>query len=62
MSLLVLGGILALAALAALLFLLAGRFGWADARLAGPRRAIREASFRMGGSWGDFADWLRLGR
>jgi hypothetical protein len=62
LSLLVLAGLLALLALLALLFAAAGRFGWAESRLAGPRRALREATFRAGGTWGDFADWMRLGR
>jgi hypothetical protein len=62
LSLLVLAALLALLAMLALLFAAAGRFGWAESRLAGPRRALREASFRAGGTWGDFADWLRLGR
>jgi hypothetical protein len=58
----VLAAMLALLALLALAFAAANRLGWADTRLAGPRRALREASFRAGGTWGDFADWLRLGR
>ena len=49
-------------AVLALLFAAAGRFGWAESRLAAPRRALREATFRLGGTWGDFADWMRLGR
>ena len=61
-SLFVLAVLLGLLALLALLFALAGRFGWAEAQLAGPRRALREATFRAGGTWGDFADWMRLGR
>lgn len=61
-SLLVLAGLLVLLALAALLFGLAGRFGWAEQRLAPMRRSLREATFRAGGTWGDFADWVRLGR
>ena len=62
LSLLVLAGLLALLALLAALYALAGRFGWADSRLAASRRALREATFRAGGAWGDFADWMRLGR
>jgi hypothetical protein len=54
--------LLALIALAALLLAAAGRLGWAESTLAGPRRAVREATFRAGGTWGDFADWIRLGR
>jgi hypothetical protein len=61
-SLLVLAALLALCALLALAFAAANRFGWAERRLAGPRRAFREASFRAGGTWADFADWLRFGR
>jgi hypothetical protein len=61
-SLLVLAALLALVALLALLFAGLNRFGWAETRLARPRRALREAAFRIGGTWGDFADWLRLGR
>jgi hypothetical protein len=61
-SLLVLAALLVLLALLAALLGLAGRFGWYEERLAGWRRSLREASFRMGGTWGDFADWMRLGR
>jgi hypothetical protein len=31
-------------------------------RLAGWGHALREASYRAAGAWGDFGDWLRLGR
>jgi hypothetical protein len=61
-SLLVLAGVLALVALLALLYVALSRLGWGDAKLAGIRRAWREAAFRAGGTWGDFADWLRVGR
>ena len=61
-SLLVVAALLALVALLALAYAAASRFGWAERRLAGPRRAFREATFRIGGTWGDFADWLRPGR
>jgi hypothetical protein len=61
-SLLALAGLFALLALLALVLAAAGRLGWAEARLAAPRRALREAAFRAGGTWGDFADWIRLGR
>jgi hypothetical protein len=57
-SLLALAALLVLVALLGLLFVLAGRFGWAESQ----RRALREATFRAGGTWGDFADWIRLGR
>lgn len=61
-SLLVLAALLAVLALLALLYAAVSRLGWADARLDGPRRAWREATFRAGGTWGDFADWIRTGR
>ena len=62
LSLLLLAGLLGLLGLLALLFALASRFGWAESRLARPRRALREATFRAGGAWGDFGDWIRFGR
>jgi hypothetical protein len=31
-------------------------------RFAGWGHAWREASYRATGAWGDFGDWLRLGR
>jgi len=61
-SLLVPAGLLVVLALLGLVYALVSRLGWADARLAGPRRAWREATFRAGGTWGDFADWIRAGR
>ena len=61
-ALLVPAGLLALVALLALALAAAERLGWAEARLVGPRRAMREATFRAGGAWGDFADWIRVGR
>ena len=61
-SLLVLAALIALLALLALAYAGLTRLGWAEKRLAGPRRAWREAAFRMGGTWGDFADWMRVGR
>jgi hypothetical protein len=61
-SLLVPAALLALLALGALAYAVLSRLGWADARLAGVRRAWREAAFRAGGTWGDFADWMRPGR
>ena len=61
-ALLVPAALLGLLALLALLYAVAGRLGWADGRLAGVRRAWREATFRAGGTWGDFADWIRVGR
>jgi hypothetical protein len=61
-SLLVLAGVLALLALLALGYVALTRLGWADERLARPRRAWREAAFRTGGTWADFSDWIRVGR
>jgi hypothetical protein len=60
--LLVPAGLLALLALLALLYALLSRLGWGEKRLVGVRRAWREATFRAGGTWGDFADWIRVGR
>jgi hypothetical protein len=53
--------------LAAALLGLAGAGGAAiyarrGGRLAGWGHAWREASYRASGAWGDFSDWLRLGR
>jgi hypothetical protein len=31
-------------------------------RLAGWGHSWREAGYRASGAWGDFSDWLRLGR
>jgi hypothetical protein len=61
-ALLALAGLLGALALLALAYALLSRIAWVDERLAGPRRASREAGFRAGGAWGDFTDWLRLGR
>lgn len=61
-SLLVLAGVLGLVALLALLYAVLSRLGWGERRLAGVRRTWDEARFRAGGTWGDFADWLRVGR
>jgi hypothetical protein len=55
-------GLLALGALLAILALLARRFGWAEERLAPARHAWGEAAYRAGATWGDFVDWIRLGR
>ena len=60
--LMVLGGIAVLCALLALLYALLSRLGWADSALTPVRRSWREARFRAGGTWGDFADWMRVGR
>jgi hypothetical protein len=61
-ALLVLGGLAALLALLALLYAALSRLGWAERPLTRVRRAWREAAFRIGGTWGDFADWIRVGR
>ena len=61
-SLLVLAGVVALVALLALLYAILSRLGCGERRLVGVRRAWDEALFRVGGTWGDFADWLRVGR
>ena len=61
-ALIALAALLAVVALLVLLYVVVSRFGWAERRLARPRRAWREAAFRAGGAWGDFTDWLRLGR
>ena len=55
-------GLLALTLLAVLLALAARRFGWGEERVAGARHAWGEAAYRAGGTWGDFVDWVRLGR
>jgi len=61
-SLIVLGGLAVLCALLALLYALFSRLGWGERYLLPVRRAGREARFRAGGTWGDFSDWLRVGR
>ena len=55
-------GLLALTLLAVLLALAARHFGWGGERVAGARHAWGEAAYRAGGTWGDFVDWVRLGR
>ena len=55
----ILAGLLALSAL--LLFGMR-RGGWEHGRMAPVAHAWREASFRTGGLWEDFRDWLRVGR
>ena len=55
-------GLLAVTLLAVLLALAARRFGWGEERFAGARHAWGEAAYRAGGTWGDFVDWVRLGR
>ena len=61
-GLLVALGLLALTLLFVLLALAARRFGWGEERFAGVRHAWGEAAYRAGGTWGDFLDWVRLGR
>jgi hypothetical protein len=51
-------GLLGLCLLAALLALLTRH----SDRFAGARHAWGEAAYRAGGTWGDFVDWVRLGR
>jgi hypothetical protein len=51
-------GLLALALLAVLAALLTRH----SERLAGVRHAWGEAAYRAGGTWGDFVDWVRVGR
>jgi len=55
-------GLVALTALLVALALLARRLGWGEERLAGPRHAWGEATYRAGATWADFLDWIRLGR
>jgi hypothetical protein len=55
-------GLVGLSALLVGLALLARRFGWGEERLAGPRHAWGEATYRAGATWADFIDWIRLGR
>ena len=62
LALLILAGLAALVALAALLYAALSRLGWGEPTLERTRRAWREAAFRAGGTWGDFADWIRVGR
>lgn len=58
----ILAGVLAAALLAGLLALMMRRFGWGEERLAGLRHSWGEASYRTGGTWQNFTDWVRLGR
>ena len=50
-----------LACLAALMVAM-NRLGVGDERFAGAAHSWREARWRLGGTWEDFRDWLRLGR
>jgi hypothetical protein len=55
-------GLVAVGALLAALALLARRLGWGEERLAGPRHAWGEATYRASATWADFLDWMRFGR
>lgn len=55
----VLGG---LGALSALLVAASRGLGWEPGWAPAMRHAWAEAGHRSGGTWGDFRDWLRLGR
>jgi hypothetical protein len=55
-------GLLGVALLLGLLAVASNRFGWGGERLAGARHAWGEAAYRASGTWGDFLDWVRLGR
>jgi hypothetical protein len=58
-----LGLLIGLGALAlALLLVLAGLAARRFDRFPGARHAWGEAAYRAGGTWGDFVDWVRLGR
>ena len=48
--------------LGALLLIAMRRGTWEQGRMAPVAHAWREASFRIGGVWDDFRDWLRVGR
>ncbi len=60
--LILLGVVAGLFALTALVLLVMKRLGLAEGRLAPVRHSWREASWRLGGTWEDFRDWLRVGR
>jgi hypothetical protein len=53
---------LLLAALAVAGAAAAGGSAALGSRVPGVGHAWREAAFRASGTWGDFTDWLRLGR
>ena len=61
-ALIALAVLLAVCALLGLAYAILASFSWTDGRLSRPRRAWREAALQAGGAWGDFTDWLRLGR
>lgn len=61
-GLVIAAALLGLVLLAVLGAAAARRFGWGDERLAGARHAWGESAYRAGGAWGDFLDWVRLGR
>jgi hypothetical protein len=60
----------AIAAVAAAALLIVVCLAWGAARwwayephwTVSLRHSLAEASWRLGGTWGEFADWLRLGR
>jgi hypothetical protein len=57
-----LGVLAVLLVLTAALMLALRRYGLGEGRLAPAYHSWREARWRAGGVWGDFRDWLRLGR
>jgi hypothetical protein len=59
---LVIGALALLIALPALVFSGARWRGWEPRWIPGLRYAMGEAGYRAGGTWSEFADWLRLGR
>jgi len=61
-GLLIAAALIGLTLLAVLATLAARRFGWAEERLAPTRHAWGEAAYRTSATWGDFVDWIRLGR
>jgi hypothetical protein len=62
LPLLVMGALALLLALPALVFYGARWRGWEPRWIVGLRYALGEAGYRAGGTWSEFADWLRLGR
>jgi hypothetical protein len=60
--LLVVGAVVAALVLLVALLALLRRLGIAEDRLAPVGHAMREAGWRLSGTWQDFVDWLRVGR
>lgn len=60
--LLILAAVVAVLVVLVLLLAVARRFGIGERRLAPLSHALREAAWRVGGTWEDFRDWLRTGR